>query len=149
MSPSWNFPARAEPSYKGSEPSRAGASQFSSWKRAGDFSRFLDFLAQFFLSYFRCLAFLSQIFYALLLNERNQTFLRKKSIIHYKERWKESDRSSKNAKEIRKKKWVAKKKLLELKKPIPSWRKKATSRAELKTLSSSYGLSQLGLGSSL
>jgi hypothetical protein len=23
MSPSWNFPARAEPSYKGAEPSRA------------------------------------------------------------------------------------------------------------------------------
>ena len=25
MSPSWNFPAQAEPSYEGSEPSRAGA----------------------------------------------------------------------------------------------------------------------------
>jgi hypothetical protein len=25
MSPSWNFPARAKPSYEGSEPSRAGA----------------------------------------------------------------------------------------------------------------------------
>ena len=25
MSPSWNFPAQAEPSYEGSEPSQAGA----------------------------------------------------------------------------------------------------------------------------
>ena len=30
MSPSWNFPARAEASYEGSEPSRAGALQFPS-----------------------------------------------------------------------------------------------------------------------
>ena len=34
MSPSWNFPARAEPSFEGSEPSLAGAFQFSSWNRA-------------------------------------------------------------------------------------------------------------------
>ena len=29
MSPSWNFPARAEPSYKGFEPSRAKLGHFS------------------------------------------------------------------------------------------------------------------------
>jgi hypothetical protein len=34
MSLSWNFPARASPSYEGFEPSRAGALQFSSWNRA-------------------------------------------------------------------------------------------------------------------
>jgi hypothetical protein len=34
MSSSWNFPAWAEPSYEGSEPSRAGALQFPSWNRA-------------------------------------------------------------------------------------------------------------------
>ena len=34
MNSSWNFPARAEPSYEGSEPSQAGALQFSSWNRA-------------------------------------------------------------------------------------------------------------------
>ena len=34
MSPSWKFPARAEPSYKVSKPSRAGAFQFPSWNRA-------------------------------------------------------------------------------------------------------------------
>ena len=34
MSSSWNFPARASPSYEGSEPSRAGALQFPSWNRA-------------------------------------------------------------------------------------------------------------------
>ena len=34
MSPSRNFPARAEPSYQGSELSRAGALQFPSWKQA-------------------------------------------------------------------------------------------------------------------
>ena len=37
MSPSRNFPARAKPSYEGSEPSRAGAIQFSSWNQAGVF----------------------------------------------------------------------------------------------------------------
>ena len=44
-----------------------------------------------------------------------------------------------------------KKKLFELKKTIPSWRKKATSRAEpsWKSLTSSYGSSQLGSGLSL
>ena len=49
------------------------------------------------------------------------------------------------------KKMSGKKKLFELKKTIPSWRKKATSRAEpsWKSLSSSYGSSQLGSGSSL
>ena len=30
MSSSWNFSARAEPSYEGTEPSRAGALQFPS-----------------------------------------------------------------------------------------------------------------------
>ena len=34
MSSSWNFPARASPSYEGSEPSWAGALQFSSWNQA-------------------------------------------------------------------------------------------------------------------
>ena len=29
MSPSWNFPARAEPSYEGSEPSRAELGHFN------------------------------------------------------------------------------------------------------------------------
>ena len=29
-----NFPAQAEPSYEGSEPSRAGALSFSSWNQA-------------------------------------------------------------------------------------------------------------------
>ena len=56
-------------------PSRAGASQFPSWKRAGDFSWFIAFLAQFFLSCFRCIAFLAQIYFVLLLNQKNQTFL--------------------------------------------------------------------------
>ena len=37
MSPSRNFSARAEPSYEGSEPSRAGALQFSNWNRADIF----------------------------------------------------------------------------------------------------------------
>ena len=34
MGSSWNFPARASPSYEDSEPSRAGAIQFSIWNRA-------------------------------------------------------------------------------------------------------------------
>ena len=34
MSLSWNFPAQAEPIYEGSERSRSGALQFSSWNRA-------------------------------------------------------------------------------------------------------------------
>ena len=34
MSSSWNFPARASLSYEGSEPSQAGALQFSSWNQA-------------------------------------------------------------------------------------------------------------------
>ena len=34
MSSSWTFPAQASPSYEGSEPSRAGALQFSSWNWA-------------------------------------------------------------------------------------------------------------------
>ena len=37
LSPSWNFPAQAEPSYEDSEPSRAGALQCLSWNRAGFF----------------------------------------------------------------------------------------------------------------
>ena len=34
VSLSWNFPAQAGPSYEGSEPSQAGALQFSSWNQA-------------------------------------------------------------------------------------------------------------------
>ena len=37
MSSSWNFPAWAKPSYEGSDPSRAGALQFSSWNQADFF----------------------------------------------------------------------------------------------------------------
>ena len=39
MSPSRNFPARAELSYEESKPSRAGALQFSSWNRADNISK--------------------------------------------------------------------------------------------------------------
>ena len=78
MSPSWNFPAWAEPSYKGSEPSRAWASQFPSWKRAGDFYRFIAFLAQFFLACSRCIAFLAQFFCLASEPEKSNLFKKEK-----------------------------------------------------------------------
>ena len=61
-----------EPELEFSGSSRAEPSwgiSISELKRAGDFSRFIAFLAQTFLSCFRCM-----------------TFFRRKTIIHYKER---------------------------------------------------------------
>jgi hypothetical protein len=58
MSPSWNFPARAEPSYEGSEPSRAEPSWGTliselkpSWKKI-----FLAIFPKFLLSDFACIS---------------------------------------------------------------------------------------------
>jgi hypothetical protein len=42
MSPSWNFPARAEPSYKGSEPSRAELEHLN-FRAENELAIFLDF----------------------------------------------------------------------------------------------------------
>ena len=64
MSPSWNFPARAEPSYEGSEPSRAELAHFNfraetepnqkvpGLKKSKSPLRSGDFPAPFFLPFF-------------------------------------------------------------------------------------------------
>ena len=133
MSSSLNFPSWAEPSYNGSEPSWAGASQFSGWKRAVDF----------FLMY--CSS--SPNFFSVLLLQtsepENQSFKKKKYYslqrklkVEWQVFWK--------CKEIRKKMSGKKCKFLAFRAEIKfsSWRKKATSRAKLKIL-------QLGSDSSL
>ena len=56
MSPSRNFPAWAEPSHEGSEPSRAGALQLSSWNRADNISKNSKFLNYLFISSFSRIA---------------------------------------------------------------------------------------------
>ena len=47
MSPSWNFPARAEPSYEGSEPSRAELGLFN-FRAESELTKYRNFFPPFF-----------------------------------------------------------------------------------------------------
>ena len=144
MSPSWNFPARAEPSYKVSEPSRAELEHFN-FRAESELSIF--FMYSFFSSifYFSCFyQFLNQKINHF--NDINQYSLQKTS----------ENRVIKvqNAREIRKKNLSGKKCQLSDFRAEFFFRadgEKATSRAEpsWKSFSSSYGASQLGSDSSL
>ena len=51
MSPSWNFPARAEPSYEGSEPSRAELGHFNFRAETELKKNFFSYFSQILLVY--------------------------------------------------------------------------------------------------
>ena len=109
MSPSWNFLARAEPSYKVSEPSRAELGHF-------------NFRAETELEFFFMYSFFSSVFWVFFASTnfwtRKSVILRKKVPI-----------TSKNAREIRKKIWAMLKTL-----QIELWLKPAQALAKVKIL---------------
>ena len=103
------------------ELSRAGASQFSSWKQTGDFFRCIAFLVQFFLSCFwtrKIKPFKKKKYYS----------LQRKVKIECQVFWKCKGKKKKN--EWQKCQFLAFR--AEIK--FSSWRKKATSPAKLKIL---------------